>query len=176
MYRSQVNVEETIFTVESMHAGPYSSVTDIETFECKLAFDCNKGEKVFYKLKKDCSCYKDKFRYEINRRSWWQLVTDMCWWQILDQKFSDITLICNNVFQNWWTTLFKLVNGYLYIESDYHTVNYTESFLDVWMFTNSTEIILHHVMDRNGSILWATWNQNSLLKVFKTPVNLSLFK
>ena len=70
MYRSQVNAQETIFTVESMHAGPYSSVTDIETLECKLAFDCNKGEKVFYKLKKDCYCYKVTLPYAMMRRSW----------------------------------------------------------------------------------------------------------
>ena len=56
MFKTQANADETIFTVESMHAGPYSSVTDIETLECKLTFDCQKNEKVFYKLKKDCSC------------------------------------------------------------------------------------------------------------------------
>ena len=67
MYRTQVNGDETIFTVESMHtAGPYSSVTKIETLDCKLTFDCKKGEKVFYKLKKDCHA---KLRYAMMRRS-----------------------------------------------------------------------------------------------------------
>ena len=74
MYRTQVNAQELFFTVESMHAGPYSSVTYIETIECKLAFDCKKGEKVFYKLKKDCSCYKDKLRYAVIRLSWTNVV------------------------------------------------------------------------------------------------------
>ena len=46
----------------------------------------------------------------------------------------------------------KLDYGYLMLDSEYHTVNYNDTILDVWMFTNSSEIFLHHVMERKGSI------------------------
>ena len=48
--------------------------------------------------------------------------------------------------------LVKLDDGYLTLKSEYYTVNYNETFLDVWMFTNSTDILLHHVMERKGSL------------------------
>ena len=44
----------------------------------------------------------------------------------------------------------KLDEGYLKLESEYYNVNYNDTILDVWMFTNSTYIFLHHVMKRKG--------------------------
>ena len=54
LYKTSTN-DETFYTVESMHGGPYSGETASDTLECKLSFNCDNDQKVFYKLKKDCS-------------------------------------------------------------------------------------------------------------------------
>ena len=36
------------------------------------------------------------------------------------------------------------------IKSDYHSANYTRKNLDIWMYTNSTEVILNYNYDRFG--------------------------
>lgn len=57
-YKTSTSDDQTIYTVESMHGGPYSSLTASwrDTLECRLSFNCEKNQTVFYKLKKDCSC------------------------------------------------------------------------------------------------------------------------
>ena len=40
----------------------------------------------------------------------------------------------------------------LVIESEYHSVTYEQKTVDVWMFTNSTEVSLHYNQTRFGQI------------------------
>ena len=56
-YKTLTSDDQTFYTIESMHGGPYSSLTASDTLECRLSFNCDKNQKVFYKLKKDCSCH-----------------------------------------------------------------------------------------------------------------------
>ena len=55
LYKKSTSDNQTLYTIESMHGGPYSSMTTSDTLECRLSFNCEKNQKVFYKLKKDCS-------------------------------------------------------------------------------------------------------------------------
>ena len=61
---------------------------------------------------------------------------------------------CNLSFtcENDEKLLYKIVKAdyALEIHSDYHSVGYNEKFLDIWMFTNSTEVTLNYNLYRRG--------------------------
>ena len=49
-------------------------------------------------------------------------------------------------------SLYDSSNSTLVIESEYHSVTYEQKSVDVWMFTNSTEVSLHYNETRFGQI------------------------
>ena len=61
---------------------------------------------------------------------------------------------CNLSFtcENDEKLLYKIVKAdyALEIHSNYHSVGYNEKFLDIWMFTNSTEVTLNYNLYRRG--------------------------
>ena len=61
---------------------------------------------------------------------------------------------CNLSFtcENDEKLMYKIVKAdyALEIHSDYHSVGYNEKFLDIWMFTNSSEVTLNYNLYRRG--------------------------
>ena len=48
--------------------------------------------------------------------------------------------------------LYESSSATLVIESEYHSVTYQQKTVDVWMFTNSTEVSLRYNQTRFGQI------------------------
>ena len=102
--------------------------------ECNLSFTCEKDQKAFYRIMKDC-LYLITGEYKIFHTLFTERTS-------IKLKKISTNLIKVNAEMN------AEVNDEsmdpLEIKSEYHTANYTTKIHDTWMFTNSTEVTLHY--------------------------------
>ena len=124
----EVDGTDTFFIAESMHFIDVSE-WDLDLSDCRTV-QSSMDTEVWYGLGIRCS---PMIPYEPQIEQFYQC---------------NISFTCENDEK----ALYKIVNAdyALEIKSEYHSVGYNEKFLDVWMFTNSTEVTLNYNLYRLG--------------------------
>ena len=71
---SQLDGTDYFIVAESMHLKSLKLVDD--SLDCSLSFTCEKGQKAFYKLIKDCLRFRihEESFYDFRKQSWFSLI------------------------------------------------------------------------------------------------------